>query len=123
MKRAETSGRRPSSSAAGVPPAGGCAAAETRHRTNTPAQDLERQLLARLAECRALYRRLAPAQIWLEGRIAFSEGPQKAEFEARKRELDRKADEAGRGIAEADAEIASLRTFAPTQPPTAPSSR
>lgn len=67
-----------------------------------------RQLQAKLAEWRALQRRVESAQIWLEGRIAFSQGAQKADFELRKREIDDQAQEAKRRIAEADADIAAL---------------
>jgi hypothetical protein len=71
-------------------------------------QQLEDQLQANLAELRSLYRKLAPAQAWLEGRIAFSEEAQKPDLEARKLELDRRAEEAERRIAQADADIAAL---------------
>ena len=72
-----------------------------------------------MAECRALYRKLAPAQVWLEGRIAFSQEAQKADLQARKLELDGKTKEAVRRIAQANADIAALadpRSDASTDP-------
>jgi len=88
----------------GIPPAGG----EAETGTKAATQHLEGQLQAELAEWRALYRKFAPAQGWLEGRIAFSQGAQKADLELKKLEVDRKAKEAERHMAQADADIAAL---------------
>jgi hypothetical protein len=93
---------------AGLLAAGRTAAIATDTGIKAAAQQLERQLQARLAGWRAVHRNAEPAQAWLEGRIAFSDEAQKAELEARKRELDRKAREAERCIAQARAVIAAL---------------
>ena len=93
---------------AGIPAAGAVVVDHRKAGGSTAAQQLKLRLQAELAECRALYRRLAPAQVWLEGRIAFSQEAQKADLEARKLELDRKTKEAVRRIAQANADIAAL---------------
>jgi hypothetical protein len=93
---------------AGIPAAGEGVADSTETGGNTAAAQLKRRLQAEMAECRALYRKLAPAQVWLEGRIAFSQEAQKADLEARKLELDGKVKEAEQRIAKANADIASL---------------
>ena len=99
---------RPASSHAGIPAAAPVVTGDVTTGRRAAAQELESRLQAELAEWRALYRRLAPAQAWLEGRIAFSQEAQKADFEARKLELERRAKEAERRIAQADADIAAL---------------
>ena len=105
MRLPEPPGLRPPSSIAGIPAA---TPALTNDRPTVTRAQLQIRLQAELAEWRALYRKLAPAQAWLEGRIAFSEEPQRTELEARKRELDRKAREAERCIAQAHADIDTL---------------
>jgi hypothetical protein len=79
-----------------------------RNRRQYCRQQLKGQLQAELAEWRALHHKLEPAQVWLEGRIAFSQEAQKADLEARKLELDGKTKEAVRRIAQANADIAAL---------------
>jgi len=76
--------------------------------SNAAAQQLKGQLQVKLVEWNAQYRRFAPAQMWLEGRIAFSQGAQKADLEVQKLEVDCKVEEAERRIAQADADIAAL---------------
>ena len=76
--------------------------------SNAAAQQLKNQLQAKLAEWRALHRKFEPAQVWLEGGIAFSRGAQKADLEIKKLELDWKAKAAERCIAQANADIAAL---------------
>ena len=76
--------------------------------SNAAAQQLKGQLCTELAEWRTLYRKIEPAQAWLEGGIAFSQGAQRADLEVRKLELDRKTKEAERRIAQANADIAAL---------------
>jgi hypothetical protein len=99
---------QPASSVAGTPAAGAVVAHNPGTGGNSAAQQLKRRLEAEMAECRALYRKLAPAQVWLEGRIAFRQEAQKADLEAKKLELDGKTKEAVRRIAQANADIAAL---------------
>ena len=99
---------RPASSVAGIPAADAVVADNPETGGDTAAQQLRRRLQAEMAECRALYRKLAPAQVWLEGRIAFSHEAQKADLEVQKLELDRKVKEAEQRIAQAHADIAAL---------------
>ena len=99
---------RPASSVAGTPAARVVVADNPKTGADTAAQQLKRRLQAEMAECRALYRKLAPAQVWLEGRIAFSHEAQKADLEVQKLELDRKVKEAEQRIAQAHADIAAL---------------
>jgi len=93
---------------AGIPAAGAVVVDHRKAGGSTAAQQLKLRLQAELAECRALYRKLAPAQVWLEGRIAFSQEAQKADLEARKRELDGKTKEAERRMKQVNADIAVL---------------
>ena len=76
--------------------------------SNAAAQQLKGQLQVKLVEWSAQYRKLEPAQAWLEGGIAFSQGAQRADLEVRKLELDRKTKEAVRRIAQANTDIAAL---------------
>ena len=76
--------------------------------SNAAAQQLKGQLQVKLVEWSAQYRRFAPAQMWLEGRIAFCQEAQKADLEVQKLELDWKAKEAERRIAQANADIDAL---------------
>ena len=108
MQLPESPSLRPTPSIGGIPAAGAVIADDAETGGNTAAQQLQLRLQAELAECRALYRKLAPAQVWLEGRIAFSQEEQKASLEARKLELDGKTKEAVRRIAQANADIAAL---------------
>jgi hypothetical protein len=98
---------RAASSVAGIP-AAGAVVADSQTGSNTAAQQLKRRLQAEMAECRALYRKLAPAQVWLEGRIAFGQEAQKGDLEARKLELDGQTKDAVRRIAQVNADIAAL---------------
>jgi hypothetical protein len=104
----ESPSLRPTPSVGGIPAAGAVIADDAETGGNTAAQQLKGQLQAELAEWRALHHKLEPAQVWLEGRIAFSQEAQKADLEARKLELDRKTMEAVRRIAQANADIAAL---------------
>ena len=108
MQHANSPILRAASSVAGIPAAGAVVADNPATGGNTAAQQLKRRLQAEMAECRALYRKLAPAQVWLEGRIAFSQEAQKGDFEARKLELDGETKDALRRIAQAHADIAAL---------------
>lgn len=103
MRRTRSSRLWRARSIARTPPAN-----DTETCRKAAALQLEGRLQAKLAEWRALHRRFEPAQAWLEGRIAFSQEPQKADLEARKVELDRKVGEARRHIAQADADLAAL---------------
>ena len=76
--------------------------------SNAATQELKNQLQAQLAEWHAVHRKFEPAQAWLEGGIAFSDGAQKADLEARKLEIHRKTREAERRIAQVNADIAAL---------------
>ena len=106
MRHLELPGLLAPPSSADIHPGQGIIQAEAGIKA--AARQLECHLQARRAEWHAVYRNAAPAQAWLEGRIAFSQGPQKAVFEARKRDLDRRAKDAERRIAQADADIAAL---------------
>ena len=108
MQHAKSTILRPAPSAAGTPTGGADVADNSETGGSTAAQQLKRRLQAEMAECRALYRKLAPAQVWLEGRIAFSHEAQKADLEVQKLELDRKVKEAEQRIAQAHADIAAL---------------
>jgi hypothetical protein len=108
MRPLDPSSLRPTPSVGGIPAAGAVIADDAETGGNTAAQQLKGQLQAELAEWRALHHKLEPAQVWLEGRIAFSQEAQKAELEARKLELDGKTKEAVRRIAQANADIAAL---------------
>jgi cytidylate kinase len=108
MQHAKSPILRPAPSAAGTPTGGADVADNPETGGSTAAQQLKRRLQAEMAECRALYRKLAPAQVWLEGRIAFSHEAQKADLEVQKLELDRKVKEAEQRIAQAHADIAAL---------------
>jgi hypothetical protein len=99
---------RAASSVAGIPAAAAVVADSPETGGNTAAQQLKRRLQAEMAECRALYRKLAPAQVWLEGRIAFGQEAQKGDLEARKLELDGQTKDAVRRMAQANADIAAL---------------
>ena len=99
---------RPASSVAGIPAADAVMGDNPETGGDTAAQQLRRRLQAEMAECRALYRKLAPAQVWLEGRIAFSQEAQNGDLEARKLELDGQTKDAVRRIAQANADIAAL---------------
>ena len=91
-----------------MPAAGAVVANNPETGGNTAAQQLKRRLQAEMAECRALYRKLAPAQVWLEGRIAFIQEAEKGDLEARKLELDGKTKEAERRMKQVNADIAVL---------------
>ena len=108
MRLLESPGSRLTPSIAGIPAAGRVVTGNAETSSNAAAQQLKDRLQAELAEWQALYRKLAPAQVWLEGRIAFSQEAQKADFEVKKLELDCKAKEAEQRIAQADADIAAL---------------
>ena len=108
MQHAKSPIPRAASSFAGIPAAGAVVAGNSDIGGNTAAQQLKRRLQAEMAECRALYRKLAPAQVWLEGRIAFSQEAQKGDLEARKLELDGKTKDAMRRMAQASADITAL---------------
>ena len=108
MRPFDPSSLRPTPPIGGVPAAGAVIADDAEIGGNTAAQQLKGQLQAELAEWRALHHKLEPAQVWLEGCIAFSQEAQKAELEARKLELDGKTKEAVRRIAQANADIAAL---------------
>ena len=108
MRPPDTSSLRPTPSMSGIPATGGVVAGNAETYSDATAQQLKNRLLAELAEWRALHRRFAPGQVWLEGRIAFSKEAQRADLEIRKLELDRKAKEAERRIAQANADIAAL---------------
>jgi hypothetical protein len=108
MQLPESPSLRPTPSIGGIPAAGAVIADDAETGGNTAAQQLKGQLQAELAEWRALHHKLEPAQVWLEGRIAFSQEEQKASLEARKLELDGKTKEAVRRIAQANADIAAL---------------
>ena len=108
MRLPESPSLRPTPSAGGIPAAGAVVADNAETGGNTAAQQLKGQLQAELAEWRALHHKLEPAQVWLEGRIAFSQEAQKADLEVKKLELDRKAKEAEQRIAQANADIAAL---------------
>ena len=92
----------------GILAAGAVIADDAETGVNPAAQQPKGQLQAELADWRALHHKLEPAQVWLEGRIAFSQEAQKADLEARKLELDGKTKEAVRRIAQANADIAAL---------------
>ena len=108
MQHAKSPILRPAPSAADTPAGGGVVADNPETGGSTAAQQLKRRLQAEMAECRALYRKLAPAQVWLEGRIAFSQEAQKGDLEARKLELDGKTKDAMRRMAQASADITAL---------------
>ena len=108
MRLPESPSLRPTPSVGGIPAARAVIADDAETGGNTAAQQLKGQLQAELAEWRALHHKLEPAQVWLEGRIAFSQEAQKADLEARKLELDGKTKEAVRRIAQANADIAAL---------------
>jgi hypothetical protein len=108
MQHAKSPLLRSAPSVAGIPAGGAVFADNPETGGNTAAQELKRRLQAEMAECRALYRKLAPAQVWLEGRIAFSQEAQKADLEAKKLEVDGKTKEAMRRIAQANADIVAL---------------
>ena len=107
MRPSDFSSLRPIPST-GIPATEGIVASDAETDSTAATQQLRNQLQAELAEWRALHRKFAPAQGWLEGRIAFSQEAHKADLEARKLELDRKAKEAERRIAQANADIAAL---------------
>jgi len=108
MRLPESPSLRPTPSVGGIPAAGAVIADDAETGGNTAAQQLKGQLQAELAEWRALHHKLEPAQVWLEGRIAFSQEAQKADLEARKRELDGKTKEAERRMKQVNADIAVL---------------
>ena len=108
MQHAKSPILRAASSVAGISAAGAVVADNPETGGNTAAQQLKHRLQAEMAECRALYRKLAPAQVWLEGRIAFSQEAQKGDLEARKLELDGQTKDAVRRIAQVNADIAAL---------------
>jgi hypothetical protein len=108
MRPPDPSSLRPTPLVTGIPATGEVVASDAKTASNAAAQELKNQLQAEPAEWHALYRRFAPAQVWLEGRIAFSHEAQKADLEVKKLELDRKVKEAEQRIAQANADIAAL---------------
>ena len=108
MRPLDPSSLRPAPLATGIPAMGEVVASDAETDSEAAAQQLRNQLQTELAEWRALHRKLAPAQVWLEGRIAFSQEAHKADLEITKLELDRKVEEAEQRIAQANADIAAI---------------
>ena len=69
---------------------------------------LKGRLESQLADWRRQYAKAAPAQAWLDDRIANCDGEEKAQWQAKKAELDKKAAESSRRIGQADDDIEAL---------------